>query len=154
MAEYGDLVGFSGPIEMTTAVALPHATWENQFATHNSLTVPEIYGQPPLISGNVATEEGGGRRLTEASEAHMVEVDFSGNVALESTSAGGATHGGTFKAIKSFGSSFVINSAPNGRGGAVHTSTEAVVEIIYSNAFHNTAKSTDGFSGALSSRLP
>jgi hypothetical protein len=133
-------------IETSTAsFALPDASWEDRFATHNSFTVPAVDGQRPLISGNVAIEEGGGLHLTDSAEAHLFEVDFSGNVALGSASAGGAAHCGTFTTLKCFGCFFVNNSAPNGRGGAVHTSAEAVVEILHSTALQNTAKSAGGF---------
>jgi len=142
MADYGDLVQFLGPIEMDTAINLPDDSWENRFATHNLLTVPVVDGERPLISFNLATQEGGGLHLTEASEAHMVEVDFTGNVALGEAS--GAAYCGTSTTIKSFGCSFVDNSAPNGHGGAVAALSETVVEILHSTALQNTAKFAGG----------
>ena len=52
---------------------------------------------------------------------------------------GGAAYCGTFTSFKSFGCSFADNSAPGGRGGALRTLSETVVEILHSTAFKNTA---------------
>jgi len=79
-----------------------------------------------MFSGNVATEEGGALHLTEAPEAHMVEVDFSANVALSNGNAGGAAYCGTFATLKTFGCTFFGNAAPEGKGGAVMATAETV----------------------------